>query len=269
MGPEVLLMPSYPLIQKPILGHHLERINRFACRVQIGAEQKKVYLPNSGRLEDLLIPGARVMLEKRREGGKTQHDLLLIESSRFPDRQPIWVGMDSRLPTRLLAWSIQNGLISTFGRPEEITQEPPIGGGRLDLKITSGRERHWIETKSVNMLDLDGTARFPDAPTSRGAKHLSALIDLTGRGANSWIVFTVMREDARAFSPFSERDATFSQGLADAQDSGVGILAFKFTAGPSMTFQGPLPVAIPARPFPGVWDPKPITPGAEGGDAVA
>lgn len=264
MGAEVPLTKSYPLIQEPIIGRYLERINRFACFVDIHGQPEKVYLPNSGRLEDLLIPGVKVMLEKRRECGKTLHDFVLSEAPRFPDRESIWVGMDSRLPNQLLTWAIKGGLVSAFDQPDEIRHEPKIDDGRLDLKIVSGGRTHWIETKSVNLLDLHGTARFPDAPTMRGSKHLSALMDLVARNTFSWVVFIVMREDALAFSPFSERDPTFSEILDLGKDAGVGILAYSFAADHSMTFQGPLPVVMPANPFPGAWTWDSVIPGAGG-----
>jgi sugar fermentation stimulation protein A len=244
---------TYRFIQTPVIGRFVRRINRFACLVELQGRSRKVYLPNSGRLEDLLAPGARVMLEKRRRTGVTHHDLLLIEAPRFPDREPIWVGLDSRLPILLLRWLLREGLVTPISAPLEISSEPQITGGRLDLKVRTGEQTHWIETKSVNMLDAQGTARFPDAPTRRGAKHLAALTEIQGRGDQSWIVFVVMREDALALSPFKERDPFFHDSLIRAQEAGVQALAYHFAAGSDMAFLGTLPVRLPAPPFPGLW----------------
>lgn len=244
---------AYPFIQAPVIARFRRRLNRFACLVDLGGRPTKAYLPNSGRLEDLLAPGARVVLERRRRTGVTHHDLLLIEAPRFPDREPIWVGLDSRLPNLLLEWLLREGLVTATGTPLEISTEPPIEDGRLDLKVRTQGRTHWIETKSVNMLDVQGVARFPDAPTRRGVRHLSALMELQRRGDQGWIIFVVMREDARAFSPFKKRDPDFHNTLIRARDAGVRVLAYQFAAGPDMIFQEALPVRIPTPAFPGLW----------------
>ena len=71
-------------IQNPQQAHFVKRVNRFACQIELEGELTKDYLPNSGRREELLILGAVVIIEKRRESGKTLHDLLLMQSRRYP-----------------------------------------------------------------------------------------------------------------------------------------------------------------------------------------
>ncbi len=132
---------SYRIIDDPIQARLVRRVNRFACCVQLNGKPIKVYLPNSGRLEELLLPGSTVLLEKRRASGKTKHDLLLVRSRRYPDRVPIWVGVDSRLPQHLLRWVIENRLSDKFGQPYEIRNEPRFESGRFDLSFSPFAER--------------------------------------------------------------------------------------------------------------------------------
>ena len=240
-------------INNPIEAKFLDRLNRFACLVELGGDQVKVYLPNSGRLEELLIPGSPIILEKRRSQGKTHHDLLLIQTPRFPDGLPIWAVLDSRLPSALLEWILRERFVDDFGELIELKHEPRVPMGRLDLFIRSGDGIHYIETKSVNLLDQKGIARFPDAPSSRGTKHLKALMDLTQEAISASIVFIVMREDALSFSPFEERDPLFTNTLSEARGIGVNIKAYKFAAGPVMSFLGELPIEVPGPPFSGFW----------------
>ena len=118
-----------------------------------------------------------------------------------------------------------------------------------------------VETKSVNLVDSSGVARFPDAPTNRGVKHLRTLINLKSPGVQPWIVFIVMRQDAIAFHPFIERDSQFAEALRCAKDAGVKILVLKFKAsfhsmeppGVSMYYQSKLDVLLDGRSFPGFW----------------
>lgn len=135
------LKKSYRIIDDPIQARLVRRVNRFACCVQLNGKPIKVYLPNSGRLEELLLPGSTVLLEKRRASGKTKHDLLLVRSRRYPDRVPIWVGVDSRLPQHLLRWVIENRLSDKFGQPYEIRNEPRFESGRFDLSFSPFAER--------------------------------------------------------------------------------------------------------------------------------
>ncbi|NIM94780.1 MAG: DNA/RNA nuclease SfsA [Anaerolineales bacterium] len=247
------MSPVYPWIDKPIEARFIERVNRFACLVDHAGKPTKVYLPNSGRLEELLHPGATVLLEKRRTVGKTYHDLLLVQSSRYPDGAPLWVGIDSRLPSKLLRWAVETGMLQDFRKPSRIRNEPQVGDGRLDLMIECDDSIHFIETKSVNLLDTDGTARFPDAPTIRGKKHIENLMSLTSEDFVPWLIFIVMREDALAFSPFAERDPEFTDTLHLAMEAGVKIVAMKYAAGANFRFIDTVKVLLPSVPFPGFW----------------
>lgn len=246
---------SYGLIDRPVEGKFLARLNRFACRVLLDGAPTKVYLPNSGRLEELLVAGARVMLEKRRQGGKTEHDLLLVETTGFPEQEPIWAGLDSRLPPRLIAWAIERGLIEPFANAQVAANEPQMNGGRLDLLLRSGKGDIYVEAKSVNLVDREGTARFPDAPTERGRRHLETLSDLSRSGVGAAVVFVIMREDAELFAPFVERDREFAEALTRAAASGVQLTAFQFRAGATMEPIGSLPIVTSPPAFPGYWPP--------------
>lgn len=248
--------PSLRILQKPQTGLFEKRLNRFAVEIMLEGQREKVYLPNSGRLEELLHPGATVMVEKRREQGKTLHDLVLIQTKGFPNRTPLWVGLDSRLPNQLLSWLVRDGHLSWFEGPLEIKTEPRFGHHRLDLQVSSPQREHILETKSVNLVDQSGLARFPDAPTSRGQAHLELLIQLAQRGKPSWLVFMVLREDAMGFSPFPERDPLFSLRLEEAIEQGVGVKVLKFRAGAQMTFLGEMAFRLPPPPFPGFWPPR-------------
>lgn len=247
-----------PWIRNPLEARYLERLNRFACMVELDGRPAKVHLPNSGRLEELLLPGARVIVERRRDAGKTLYDMLLVQSQRYPDSEPLWVGLDSRRPQALLEWLVTQGLLDVFGTlPFEVKREPRVGRGRLDLSFKGETGVHLVETKSVNLLDCEGIARFPDAPTSRGARHLESLVEMQAEGFRPWVVFVIQREDARGFSPFAERDPAFTEALLRAQEAGVGVLALRFAAGNEMVYQGPTEVFLPATPFPGFWPHNP------------
>ncbi|HWP64185.1 MAG TPA: DNA/RNA nuclease SfsA [Candidatus Binatia bacterium] len=62
-----------------VAGVFLERLSRFHVRVAVGDETVLAHLPNSGRLHELLVPGAAVRLARRERPGRlTAFDLVLV-----------------------------------------------------------------------------------------------------------------------------------------------------------------------------------------------
>jgi sugar fermentation stimulation protein A len=246
---------AYPWIPDPIEGRFVQRINRFACQVEVQGVRTLAHLPNSGRLEEILQPGVPVLLQAKSGRRKTGYDLLLSQVPHYPTGEPIWAGVDSRLPSRLVGWLAEQGALEPFGRPSAMTYEPAHPGGRLDLRVESETGIHLVETKSVNLIDCQGLARFPDAPTPRGGRHLRELARLARGPQRAWLVFVILRQDARAFSPFSERDPAFSGALGAALEAGVGVMALRFRAGATIEWLGQVPLIWPPPPFAGLWPP--------------
>ncbi|MFO7882137.1 MAG: DNA/RNA nuclease SfsA, partial [Kosmotogaceae bacterium] len=148
---------------------------------------------------------------------------------------------------------ISEKLVDYFENIHVIKSEPKVDHGRLDYYIESTNGKHYIELKSVNLLDASGTARFPDAPTKRGTKHLNELINLKKHGYVCWIIFLIVRKDALSFSPFFERDPLFSKTLQKTQKAGVNIRALKFNIDSSAYYLGEAQVITIDNQFAGCW----------------
>ena len=107
-----------------------------------------------------------------------------------------------------------------------------LGLGRLKearwvticLYLEDGRPC-FIEVKSVTLVEKDGVARFPDAPSARGSKHLQELVRTLSDGFRAAVIFVVQREDARVFSPNLVTDPLFTETLRRAVSAGVEIYA--------------------------------------------
>ncbi len=84
-----------------------------------------------------------------------------------------------------------------------------------------------LEVKGCTLVEK-GQARFPDAPTLRGKRHLEELIKAKKEGMESAVLFLIPREDAKVFSPNWEMDPDFSLALAQAQQAKVEIIAYSF-----------------------------------------
>ena len=194
----------------------LERLNRFAGRAQVGQRRMLVHIANSGRLQELLQRGNRCYLAPQGGAGrKTRYDLCLVE-----------VG---HTLVSLVAEALAGGLLPPFRGYNHLQREAPWREGglraRLDLLLSGPRGRCVMEVKSVTLVE-EGVGLFPDAPTERGRRHLSALMEAARLGYRAALLFVIQREDAQAFAPNGRADPGFARLLHQAPEAGVEAYAF-------------------------------------------
>ena len=202
-------------------GRFLRRLNRFAALVEVGGRRVRAHVANSGRLQELFVPGARVYLRRQgRAGRRCPYDLALVRLGRT------LVSADARLPNALVAEALRAGRIAPLRGFGPARAEVRHGRSRLDFVLGRGRARCLVEAKSVTLLK-GGVALFPDAPTARGRRHVEALARARGRGTPAAVIFVVQRPDAVRFRPNVEADPAFASALARAAAAGVRILAYR------------------------------------------
>ena len=195
-------------------------MNRFLARVRLDHESVPVHLANSGRLRELLTEGRRVYVRPVVSATrKTGYDLVLV------DYCGVLVSVDARLPNLLVEEAVREGRIPPLRGYEGIRREIRWGDVRLDLALSGEGQRCLVEAKSVTLV-REGLALFPDAPTSRGQRHIEALRRAIAQGERAAIVFVVQRADAKAFAPNDEADPPFGRALRKAARDGVEALAY-------------------------------------------
>lgn len=208
----------------------VRRLNRFALQVRMENELASVYLPNSGRLEQLIFPGNEIIVAHRSSAGrKTDFDAVMAS---VPGREA-WACIDSRLPARIIGNALKREVFPEFAGLTRVRPEVTAGSSRLDYRLSSGDGGRtcWLEVKSVT-LTADSEARFPDAPTDRGRRHLEKLAQLVSRGFRCAVVFAVCRPEARTFAPNCDVDINFSRALWKAAVQGVEVYSYRFLSNP-------------------------------------
>lgn len=204
----------------------VRRLNRFIVQVEKNGRMEMAHLPNSGRMEELLVAGAEIMVRPViGTGRKTHLDFSLV---RYEGR---WVSVDSQLPNRLIHKALKEQVLSPFAFYDKVRKEYTYGESRLDFYLEGEGPPCLMEVKSVNLV-IDGVALFPDAPTTRGARHLAELISARKEGYRSAVVFVIQREDAISFSPNKETDPHFALNLKKARDAGVEVYAYVCSVAP-------------------------------------
>ena len=202
----------------PLPATLIERPNRFLGIVELNGEKVQAFIPNPGRMHELMVPGTRVyVIPKKGDHRKTKFDLTLMEYSNT------LVSIDSRLPNYMLKESINNGLDEFKGFHVERT-EPTFHDSRLDLKLTDGTNQILLEAKSCTLVE-DGIALFPDAPTKRGARHMNTLVKALEHGRAA-VCFVIQRNDAREWRPNEKMDPEFARALRNAVENGVEAYAY-------------------------------------------
>ena len=203
------------LYENTLAGTFLSRPNRFIARVEIEGREETVHVKNTGRCRELLVPGARVILAPgNNPARKTRYDLVAVWKGET------LINMDSQAPNTA-ARELLERLFPGFA----IHPEHTWGRSRFDFYLEKGERRILLEVKGVT-LEQDGLARFPDAPTLRGAKHLEELSRARAEGYESYILFLIQMKGCHALAPNEETDPAFAAALRAARDAGVGILCY-------------------------------------------
>lgn len=198
----------------------INRPNRFIANVLIDGKMEKVHVKNTGRCKEILQEGTTVFLEKSKNPNrKTKYSLI----SAYKDK--MLINIDSQVPNDVVYSSINSNKIPELKNVELLKKEVRYQNSRFDLYYEKGEEKGFIEVKGVT-LETNGTAMFPDAPTTRGTKHILELIQSLKEGYNSYIFFLIQMADIQYFKPNYLMDKDFSKALVLAKKEGVNVLAY-------------------------------------------
>jgi len=225
----------------------LARRNRFIADVRLpdGTEQP-VHIASSGRMVELLVPGALVEVQLNTADDpsrKTAGRLVMVQTGET------WVSVDTAMPGRLFRAAFATGRLPAFGGYSEIRPEYTYGQSRIDFLLTGpDLPPCLVEVKSVTSVLQEGerrVARFPDAPTSRGAKHLHELAGALAQGYRTAVCFMIQRDDADRFGPYEAIDPGFGVALRAAAQAGVEVHAWVIHVSPeAVRLGGPVPVEL-------------------------
>ncbi len=201
-----------------VKGVFIERPNRFIAKVEINGNLETVHVKNTGRCKELLTPEATVYLERSDNPlRKTQYDLISVEKGN------LLINMDSQIPNDVADEWLKKGLL--FSKGAVIRREVTHNKSRFDFYIEDENRKIFLEVKGCT-LEENGIARFPDAPTERGVKHINELIECLDEGYEAYILFVIQMKGVEYFEPNDKTHKSFGDALRKAQDKGVKILAF-------------------------------------------
>lgn len=207
-------------------GRFLARPNRFIAKVEIEGKEETVHVKNTGRCKELLLPGAKVYLERAKNPDrKTAYDLIGVYKEGLG-----LVNMDSQAANAAVEeWLVkqQSGEaakeIRVFEHLEKIKPEYTFGKSRIDFYFENGGRKCLMEVKGVT-LERGKIAYFPDAPTLRGVKHIQELESALEQGYDCYVAFVIQMPGILELYPNDETHPAFGEALRKANKAGVKIL---------------------------------------------
>jgi sugar fermentation stimulation protein A len=233
-------MPLEPLVE----GVLQRRYKRFLADVELAnGDLVTAHCPNTGPMTGVLHPGGRVRL--RHAPSPTRKLAWTWEQAETTgaDGEPIWVGINTALPNRLVRATIEAGCLEPWLGPiGAIRAEVPYGEGRrsrIDLLLTpapgpdgqppADPRPIYLEVKNTTWTDGD-LALFPDTVTERGQKHLRELSALVP-GARAVLLPCLSRGDVTRFAPGDAADPHYGELFRQALAAGVEVLPCRYGFG--------------------------------------
>ena len=154
-------------------GRLVRRYKRFLADIEL--ESKEVitaHCANSGSMLGCDSPGSEVVLSvSTNPKRKLAHTWELVRVG------SAWVGINTMRPNAIVEEGIRSGAVPELAAYRSLRREVPYGdSSRIDLLLEDGGnpDRCYVEVKNGTLAEGD-LALFPDAVTTRGAKHLAEL----------------------------------------------------------------------------------------------
>lgn len=201
-------------------GIFIKRPNRFLAEILINGKSEICHVKNTGRCKELLIPEESIVFVEEHENlenRKTKYSLVAVKKGE------ILVNIDSQAPNKAVyEWINKGGLIADV---KAVKAEKKYGNSRFDFYVETKDKKLFAEVKGVT-LEQDGIARFPDAPTERGLKHIEELCTCIKEGYEAAIIFVIQMKGVTEFRPNYNTHPDFGKALQKAEQEGVKILAY-------------------------------------------
>lgn len=225
--------------EQAVTARFLRRVNRFIADIELSDGQVvQAHLANTGRMQELLRPGVAALVRPAKNPArKTAWDLIAV------DHGGSWVCLAAAWANDFMREWLSKGRIAGFYDWKQIEWEKKIGNSRFDFAVTLQSGERWLlEVKSVNYV-IDGHALFPDAPTTRGCRHVEELLALREQGWQVGIFFVTMGQPVVDVGFNAENDPEFARVMQRAIAEGAVVRAFSAEIlPPDVYFRGERPI---------------------------
>ncbi len=207
----------------PLAAGTLERrYKRFLADVTLDDGSRiTAHCPNTGSMLGCAEPGMRVWLSRSdRPGRKYAHTWEQVEAV-----DGVRVGIHTGRTNRLVAEALEDAALMpevAGAGPARAEVNVPDEPMRADFRLEG--DGRFVEVKNVTAAVEAGIAVFPDAPSTRGVRHLEVLQRLAERGVGAMLIFCAQRPDVDEIRPADAIDPAYGRALRAAIAAGVMVL---------------------------------------------
>ena len=204
-------------------GKLIKRYKRFFVDVKLNKEIITAHCPNTGSMKGLLNKNNEVYLLKNDDPKrKLKYGLEIIKT------QKKLVGINTHMANKIVNHGLNNNLIKELQNNDEIKPEVFFKKDtRFDFLVEKNKQKIFIEVKNVTLFRDKKTAEFPDAITTRGSKHLLALIDAIKKGYKAYLIFLVQIQNMENFKIAKDIDSEYYKNYLTAKKAGVNFFAYR------------------------------------------
>lgn len=207
-------------------GRLVRRYKRFlADVVSAEGEELCIHCPNTGSMLNCMGEGARVWFQRSQDPRrKLPATWELVETP-----QGRLACVNTARANRLVEEALLAGVIGELAGFTALKREVAYGteNSRVDFRLEYPAGPAYVEVKSVTLGFADtAIAAFPDALTSRGARHLRELAALARSGIRAVQLYCVNLSEVEAVRPAGEIDPCYAAALREAVGAGVEVLAY-------------------------------------------
>ena len=207
-------------------GQLLRRYKRFLADIETASgELLCIHCPNTGSMFNCMQEGGAVWFSRSNDPKRKLPGTW--ELSETPQGRLACV--NTGRANALVEEALRAGVITELAGFTGLRREVPYGEerSRIDFRLDYPSGPAFVAVKSVTLGFADSNvAAFPDAVTSRGAKHLRELAALARNGVRAVQLYCVNLSGIEAVRPAAEIDPGYTQGLREAVAAGVEVLAY-------------------------------------------
>lgn len=195
-----------------------ERLNRFVVLIEVGEQEYRAHITNTGRLSEFMIAGQRAFCFRTYHQGTTEFRLFAIEEHGLGALIDTWLQMTA------FEVALDHGRIPWLSNCRMVKRNAQLGASRIDYLLACGGEALYLEVKSA-VLRAGTYALYPDCPSERGRRHIQELMRIARAGVQAKLVFMAALPNVTAFKPNRAADHELSEALKVARLSGVDLKA--------------------------------------------
>ncbi|HPU96372.1 MAG TPA: DNA/RNA nuclease SfsA [Candidatus Hydrogenedentes bacterium] len=194
----------------------IARPNRFVVHAVLeqGAEVR-AFLPNPGRLRELLLPDAALTLARPRGARSETRTTEWTVAAAKRDGEPVL--LHTHWNNRVARYLLDNRMVPGLETFRVEREEVRRGNSRFDFLLRGPEGALLLEVKSCTLFE-SGVALFPDAPTERGRRHVDELREAAETGDAAAVLILAHASRVRMFAPDYHTDPLFAEALCRARE---------------------------------------------------